>query len=311
MRSDLVVHGDYERARRKSFVRAIASWLRRSDNALLAFEDMRRGIHAQAQRDGGLREVPIDRIVGSVGRYRDFDRAFLPRQARTRDRWESVDRAHREGTEVPPIELYRIGEVYFVKDGNHRVSVARERGQAFIDAHVIDVAAPAPVESAEDLLDFIRDRDALAFYETTDLLRLRPDARIELTLPGQYDKLLEHISTHRWYLGNEQKREVSYPEAVASWYDRVYLPTVEAIRKTGALRDFPNRTEADLYLWTTEHHWYLHEAAHPQGESLETIVSEYAGEHSERVLRPLLRRARATLPGSRREAPRQPRETKP
>jgi len=245
--------------------------------------------------------VPIDRIVGSVGRYRDFDRAFLPRQVRTRDRWESVDRAHREGTEVPAIELYKIGEVYFVKDGNHRVSVARERGQAFIDAHVIEVTAPAPVDSVEDLLDFIRDRDALAFYEKTDLLRIRPDARIELTLPGQYDKLLEHISTHRWYLGIEQKREIPYPEAVASWYDRVYMPTVEVIRKTGALRDFPNRTEADLYLWCTEHHWYLHQAAHPKGESLETIVSDYAGENSERPLRPLLRRARATLPGSGRK----------
>jgi hypothetical protein len=296
-----LVHGDYERARRKSFLRSIASWLLRSDNALLAFEEMRRGIHAQTQRDGGLHEVPIDQIVGSVGRYRDFDRAFLPRQARTRDRWESVDHAHREGIEVPPIELYRIGDLYFVKDGNHRVSVARERGQAFIDAHVIDVAAPAPVKSVEDLLDFIRDRDALAFYEKTDLLRLRPDARIELTLPGQYDKLLEHISTHRWYLGNEQKREVSYPEAVASWYDRVYLPTIEAIRKTGALRDFPNRTEADLYLWITEHHWNLHQAAHPKGESLEAVVSDYAGENSERPLRPLLRRARATLPGGRRK----------
>ncbi len=297
-----IVRGDYERARRKSFVRAIASWLRRSDNALLAFDEMRRGIHAQTQRDGGLREVPIDQIVGSVGRYRDFDRAFLPLQVRTRDRWESVDRAHRDGTEVPPIELYRIGEVYFVKDGNHRVSVARERGQAFIDAHVTEVRAPAPVDSVEDLLDFIRDSDALAFYEKTDLLRLRPDARIELTLPGQYDKLLEHISTHRWYLGTEQTREISYPDAVASWYDRVYLPTIEAIRKTGALRDFPNRTEADLYLWTTEHHWYLHKAAHPQGESLEMIVKEYAGDNSERALRPLLRRARATLPNPRRKA---------
>ncbi|MGH2473028.1 MAG: hypothetical protein ACRDG6_11615, partial [Candidatus Limnocylindria bacterium] len=247
--------------------------------------------------------VLIDQIVGSVGRYRDFDRAFLPRQVKTRDRWESVDRAHREGTEVPPIELYKIGEVFFVKDGNHRVSVARERGQAFIDAHVIEVTAPAPVDSVEDLLDWIRDQDAVAFYEKTDLLRLRPDARIELTLPGQYDKLLEHISTHRWYIGTEQKREITYPEAVASWYDRVYLPTVEAIRKTGALRDFPNRTEADLYLWTTEHHWYLHQAAHPKGESLEAIVSEYADENSERPLQPLLRGARAKLPSTGRKRP--------
>src|SRR2546422_6139223 len=297
-------HADFQRARRKAFWRQLGSWLVRADNALLAFEEVRKQLRAHAQRDGGLREVEIDKIVGSVGRYRYLDRAILPRQVRTRDRWESVDRAHRDGTEVPPIELYKIGEVYFVKDGNHRVSVARERGQAFIDAHVIEVTAPAPVDSAEDLLDWIRDRDALAFYETTDLLHLRPDACIELSLPGQYDKLLEHISTHRWYLGNEQKREISYPEAVASWYDRVYLPTVEAVRKTGALRDFPNRTEADLYLWTTEHHWYLHQAAHPQGESLEAIVSEYAGENSERALRPLLRRARAKFPNTRRTSPR-------
>src|SRR5213593_3414708 len=294
-------HADFQRARRKAFWRQLGSWLMRADNALLAFEEVRKQLRAHARREGGMREVEIDKIVGSVGRYRDFDRAFLPKQVRTRDRWESVDRAHRERTEVPPIELYKIGEVYFVKDGNHRVSVARERGQVFIDAHVIEVTAPAPVDSVEDLLDWIRDRDALAFYETTDLLRLRPDARIDLTLPGQYDKLLEHISTHRWYLGTEQKREIGYPEAVASWYDRVYLPTVEAIRKTGALRDFPNRTESDLYLWTTEHHWYLHQAAHPKGESLETIVSDYAGENSERPLRPLLRRARATLPGKRRK----------
>ena len=305
MKSNLV-RGDYDRARRKSFMRSIASWLLRSDNALLAFEEMRRGIHAQAQRDGGLHEVPIDQIVGSVGRYRDFDRAFLPRQARTRDRWESVDHAHREGIEVPPIELYRIGDLYFVKDGNHRVSVARERGQAFIDAHVIEVAAPAPVHSVEDLLDWMRDQDALSFYEETRINELRPDARIELTLPGQYEKLLEHISTHRWYLGVEGKREIPYREAVASWYDRIYLPTIEAIRATDALRDFPNRSEADLYLWVTEHHWYLHQEALPKGRDLKELVSEYADEHSERRVNPLraVSRIRPLTAVRRRASPR-------
>jgi hypothetical protein len=286
MRAD-TARADYRRARRRAFMRGVVSWFKRSDNALLAFEEVRRGIHAQAQREGGLREVPIDQIVGSVGRYRDFDRAFLPRQARTRDRWESVDRAHHDGTELPAVDLYKIGDTYFVKDGNHRVSVARERGQVFVDAHVIEVTAPAPVHSAEDLLDWIRDQDALSFYETTHINELRPDARIELTLPGQYEKLLEHISTHRWYLGIEAKREVSYAEAVASWYDRIYLPTVEAVRATDALRDFPHRSEADLYLWVTEHHWYLHQEALPKGRDLKNLVSEYAEEHSERRQNPL------------------------
>jgi hypothetical protein len=286
MRSD-IASGDYRRARRRAFMRGVVSWFKRSDNALLAFDEVRRGIHAQAQREGGLREVPIDQIVGSVGRYRDFDRAFLPRRVQTRDRWESVDRAHLDGTELPAIDLYKIGETYFVKDGNHRVSVARERGQAFIDAHVIEVTAPAPVHSVEDLLDFIRDQDALSFYETTHISELRPDARIELTLPGQYEKLLEHISTHRWYLGIEGKREIPYREAVASWYDRIYLPTIEAVRATDALRDFPHRSEADLYLWVTEHHWYLHQEALPKGRDLKELVSEYAEEHSERRPNPL------------------------
>jgi hypothetical protein len=310
MNSD-IAGADYRRARRRAFMRGVLSWFKRSDNALLAFDEVRRGIHARAQREGGLRAVPIDQIVGSVGRYRDFDRAFLPRRVQTRDRWESVDRAHLDGTELPAVDLYKIGDTYFVKDGNHRVSVARERGQAFIDAHVIEVTAPAPVHSVEDLLDWIRDQDALSFYETTRISELRPDARIELTLPGQYAKLLEHISTHRWYLGIEANREIPYRQAVASWYDRIYLPTVEAVRATGALRDFPHRSEADLYLWVTEHHWYLHQEALPKGRDLKNLVSEYAEEHNERRgnpieaigrIRPLTAVRRRTLP--RREGSR-------
>jgi hypothetical protein len=305
MRSD-TAGADYRRARRKAFMRGVVSWFRRSDNALLAFDEVRRGIRAHAQREGGLREVPIDQIVGSVGRYRDFDRAFLPRQVQTRDRWESVDRAHLDGTELPAVDLYKIGDTYFVKDGNHRVSVARERGQVYIDAHVIEVTAPAPVHSVEDLLDWMRDQDALSFYEETRINELRPDARIELTLPGQYEKLLEHISTHRWYLGVEAKREIPYSEAVASWYDRIYLPTIEAIRATDALRDFPNRSEADLYLWVTEHHWYLHQEALPKGRDLKELVSEYADEHSERRVNPLraVSRIRPLSAVRRRASPR-------
>lgn len=289
MLADARTRADYERARRKAFWRRIRSWVTRSDDALLAFERIRQELHAQAQHEGGMRAVPIEQIVGSVGRYRDFDRAFLPRQIKTRDRWESVDRAHHDGTALPAIELYQIGETYFVKDGNHRVSVAREHGQAFIDARVIEVTAPAPITSVEDLLEWTRKQDALAFYTATRIIELRPDARIDLSLPGQYEKLLEHISTHRWYLGVEQKREVGYDEAVASWHDRVYLPTAKAIRATGALRDFPHRTEADLYLWIAEHHWYLHQTGLPKGHGLEQLVSGYAADHSEQPLKRVTR----------------------
>ena len=158
------------------------------------------------------------------------------------------------------------------------------------------------MDSVEDLLDFIRDQDALGFYEATHIAELRPDARIELTLPGQYEKLLEHIATHQWYLGIEAKREIPYREAVASWYDRIYLPTVEAVRATGALRDFPHRSEADLYLWVTEHHWYLRQEALPKGRDLSELVTEYAEEHSERRPSPLAAIGRIRPPRVRRPA---------
>ncbi len=301
MLADGAAQADYRRARRKAFWRRIGSWLTRADNALLAFEDVRRQLKLQTQHEGGLHAVPIEQIVGSVGRYRDFDRAFLPRQVATRSRWESIDRANIEGISLPAIELYKIGETYFVKDGNHRVSVARGRGQVFLDARVIEVDAPTPITSAADLLDWVRRQDALAFHASTGIGRLRPGVRIDLTLPGQYEKLLEHISVHRWYLGIEAQREIPYSAAVASWYDRVYLPTVEAVRSTDALRDFPNRTEADLYLWITEHHWYLHKSAVPKRERLEDVVRGYARDRSERPLKRL--RHSIPVPVRRRTGP--------
>src|SRR5207245_9005537 len=120
-------HSDFLRVRRKAFWRGIAKWLLRSDDALLAFDEVRKQLHAHLQHDAGLREVEIDQIVGSVGRYRDFDRAFLPRQVQTQDRWESVDRAYLDHTELPPVDLYKIGETYFVKDEIGRASCRETR----------------------------------------------------------------------------------------------------------------------------------------------------------------------------------------
>jgi hypothetical protein len=293
-------HAEFMRARRKAFWRRIAKWFTRADDALLSFDEVRRQLRVRGQHDTGFQEVPVDKIVGSVSRYRDFDRAFLPRNVWNRGKWESVDRALLTGIVLPPVELFKIGDTYFVKDGNQRVSVARETGQLVIDANVVELESPAPVSSAEDILDLIRDQDAVAFHERTGLGRLRPGARIDLTLPGQYEKLLEHIDAHRWYLGLEGKREIPYEEAVASWYDRVYLPTVEAIRSTNALRDFPDKTEADLYLWITEHHWYLHQnrdggghgSGLPRTEDLRGVIRDYVDDHSKTPLKRVARTIR-------------------
>ena len=287
------VHQDFERARRKAFWRRLAARLLGRGDALLPFEETRRRLRAQAQHYSGLRQVPIDHIVGSVSRYRDFDRAFLPRRTTTRGRWLSIDRAYYEDTVLPPIELYQLGETYFVKDGNHRVSVARQQGQEFIDAYVIGLPVPVPIASLAELEEWVRHQDALDFATRTRLLTLRPGAHVELTLPGQYEKLLEHISVHRWFLGIEQQRPVAWDDAVASWYDRVYAPLAESIRSSGVLRDFPGRTEADLYLWVIEHRWHLHQTGVLDDDApVEDTLREYAAEFSPRPGRRLVRLAR-------------------
>jgi len=279
---------DFEHARRKAAWRRVINRLTGRRNELLRFDEVRRQLRAQGQHYAGARAVQLTAIVGSIGRYHDFDSAFLPRQNQTRGRWLNIDRAHYEELALPPVELYGLGETYFVKDGNHRVSVARERGQAFIDANVIELEAPVPIGSLEALEEWIRQEDAVAFLSSTQLLKVRPEAQVLVTLPGQYEQLLEHIEVHRWFLGIEAAREIPYLDAVASWYDRVYLPIVEGIREAGMLKEFPERSEADLYLWLIEHLWYLREAGEldedgPIDEAARTYAEQFSQRPGRRV----------------------------
>jgi hypothetical protein len=294
MAIDHLVQSEYEHARRKASWRTIFMRLTGRRNELLRFDEVRRLLRAHGRRDAGAQQVALDAIVGSVGRYRDFDAAFLPRQAQTRGRWLSIDRAHHQDVKLPPVELYKLGETYFVKDGNHRVSVARERGQLYVDAFVTELHAAVPIRCLDELEEWLEQQDGVAFLATTRLLELRPEAQVRLTLCGQYDTLLEHISVHRWFMGIELTREVAYDEAVASWYDRVYLPIVEGIREAGILRDFPRRTETDLYLWLIEHLWYLREAGELVDDApLDAAARSYAAGFSLRPIRRLARALRA------------------
>ena len=284
---------DFEDALRKGFWRRIWSWFTQSDNRLLPFDDIRKALPIRGQHDLGMRQIPLDKIVGSVGRYQDFDRAFLPRYSFLRARWVSIDSAHLQDINLPPIEVYKIGDAYFVKDGNHRVSVARERNQAYIDADVIEIISPIPITPMTDINDLISQVEKIEFYEKTKIDQIRPDAKIEFTLPGGYSKLLEHISVHRYFMGEQRKARVPYAEAVASWFDEVYMPMVQVIQTNEILKNFPNRTEADLYLWIIEHLWYLREE-YKQEVSMEEAATHYAKTYAQQPFRWLMDLARWT-----------------
>jgi hypothetical protein len=226
---------------------------------LVSYSEVANRLRARQQIEKGTQAVPLDQIVGSVGRYRDFTRTFLPRAGVNQERWTRLDAALNSMEGFPPVELFKIGQVYFVKDGNHRVSVARANGATHIEAYVTELETDIPLT----LDDFERDQwiikvERKEFMDLTQLDELRPGHGIRFTEPGRYEMMLRHIEVHRYLRDLEleragSERQLSWEEAVTSWYDNVYLPMVEAIREYELLRNFPERTEADLYMWITHH----------------------------------------------------------
>ena len=244
---------DFRRARRQAVLREMMARLTGKSIGLLSYEQVRQTVKARGSAARGLQEIPLDSIVGSVGRYSDFTRDFLPLMDESESRWVRVNLASYDQTGVPPIEVYQIGKVYFVLDGNHRVSVARQLGSTEIQAYVTEVKTKVPLTPDIQPDDLIIKAEYADFLEETRLYELRPGADLSVTVPGQYHNLLEHIHVHRYFLGIDQKREVPFEEAVVHWYDTIYEPVRQVIQERGILDEFPGRTETDLYLWVSEH----------------------------------------------------------
>jgi hypothetical protein len=244
----------FQSARRKAFWASLLNLVRRRSPELLSFEKVQSALQAWERVEAREAEIiPLDQIVGSVGRYRDFTRAFLPKESVNEDRWRAVDAAMHSLKGLPPIEVYQVGDIYFVKDGNHRVSVARANGLKDIEAYVTHVETPVKL-TADLTPETLALKAAYAdFLRSTHLDELRPDSELEVTEIYSYTVLLEHIAVHRYYMGLSEQREIEHDEAVQSWYDRVYLPVAAAIWASDILERFPKRTPADLYLWVCRH----------------------------------------------------------
>lgn len=243
---------DFDAARRRALISDLLRPLLGRPTELLPFDEVKERLRLRSLVDRGLREVPLDRIVGSLGRQREFTRAFLPREESLRQRWEDVEELAEGLRGFPPVELYQVGEAYFVVDGHHRVSVAHRLGSPAIEARVQEFLTPVPLGKDDSIEQVLLKQGLADFLEATHFAPSGADDFVT-TVPQGYDRLLEHIGGHRYFRGIEAQGEISWREAAESWRDRVYRPMVETIRDSGILADFPGRTPTDLYLFVMDH----------------------------------------------------------
>jgi hypothetical protein len=274
---DEQVRVDFERARQKAFFHDLMAVLRRRPNDLIPYHEVRKRVSPEGESYRGMQAVPVDQIIGSVDRFKDFDREFLPRQSYTKGRWQNVDRAYHLDMRLPPVQLYKVGDVYFVKDGNHRVSVARERGVEFIDAEVIEGHIRVPLYASMSPFELLMQVEYAEFLRLTNLDRLRPQHDIRPTALGRYDEIWDHILLHQEWMREHHKEPTTTEEAVISWYEHVYEPIVRVARERGIVERFSGRTEADVYLWVMAHRHELEERGEPEVDA-EASASAYADE---------------------------------
>jgi nucleotide-binding universal stress UspA family protein len=244
---------DFRRARSKAAMKQILARFTGEPVNLLSFEEARQKLKMQGITERGLQEIPLDSIIGSVGRYSDFTRDFLPLASTARYRWASVKLAIESAAGLPPIQVYQIGDAYFVQDGNHRVSVARQLGFNVIQAQVTEIRTRVGLTANAHPDELIIKAEYAEFLEATGFDHIYPGVDLSVSVPGKYEVLQEQIAFHRYDMSLEAGSSIPLSKAVAGWYEDIYLPVVNLIREQGILRYFPGRTETDMYLWIWEH----------------------------------------------------------
>lgn len=250
--SDYTSRDDFSRARSKGRMQELMSTLQWKNSELLSFYEVTKLLKPRNETYMGIKPIPVDHIIGSEGRYHDFTLAFYPKKEMLRSRWESVDTAHHEYVTLPPISVYKLSDCYFVRDGNHRVSVARMQGVEFIDAEVVELDSQIKLEPGmtprqlrKRVVEYERDR----FLDEYHLDRFMDMNLLKFTAPGMYPEIINHILVHKYYINQDSKDEIPFDVAAKSWYDKVFLPIVTEIKREGLLTSYPGKSEGDLYLW--------------------------------------------------------------
>jgi hypothetical protein len=217
---------------------------------LLPLDEASRRLRITGRSYLGMREIPVERVIGSVGRAQDFDRAFRPGLGVSQGRLAGLRAAFPDG-DVPAITVFEVGGAYFVEDGHHRVALARERGARYIDAQVTVLRTNYEVGAEVDLCQLVHTEQQRLLLEESGLERARPDAAIAFTLLDGYTQLRDIIKAHGFDLARTLGRLPTDEELAADWHDSVYRPGVEAARRAGLPELYASwhSTDADLFLW--------------------------------------------------------------
>ncbi len=279
----------FSKVRLRAFFSRLSAFLVNRKDDLIPFSFAYSILKPKSEAYRGIKQVPVSLIVGSEGRYKDFNRVFMPRGLHLRERWERINKAHKAHIELPPVRLYEIGGVYFVRDGNHRISVALARGIEYVDAEVISLSTEIKLHkkmTQEDLKNAVIELEKKKFMKETNLKKLRPEADIRFTDTGRYDVLLEHIQVHKYFINLDKKDEIPYADAVASWFDKVYKPIADVIEEENILGRFPGRTVSDLYIWMVKYWDGLkrkYGQDYPQEKAVRRYTEKYGKTFGEKV----------------------------
>jgi hypothetical protein len=243
---DSDAQNDYSRARRRQVMSSLAHRLRREPDdvrVILPFDEVVQALGARGERRLGLETIPLDSIVGTVDRTREFDRSFRPTSRSKRSRWQRIATAMRRGEAMPPIDVYRIGEMHFVQDGHHRVSVARQLGLEVIEAHVTEIQTEVGAEASVRLHDLALKSHERLFFERVPLPH---DLRGRIALPrgSWYAGLAEGVEAWGFRAMQARGAFMTREEVAQAWFHEEFEPVVTMLRDADLIGTL---TEAEAY----------------------------------------------------------------
>ncbi len=241
------VENDFVRARRRQILARLAYRLRREPddvNLILPFDDVVSALGRRGERELGLQTIRLGTVVGTVDSRRDFDRHFRPTSSRVRERWERLALAERRGESIPPIDAYRVGELHFVKDGHHRVSIAMATGRKTIDAYVTEVLTIVPAKGIRGRRDLLMKNSERMFRSRVPL-HAQAYSKIVFANPACYAELGQNVEAWGYRCMQAERAFIDREQVARRWWAEEYVPVVRMLKTAELIGD---RTDAEAYL---------------------------------------------------------------